>query len=96
LYEGFGLPVLEAMSLGTPVLTSREGALPEIAGDAALMVDAYDSRDIGAGLLRLSQDGGLCAELAQRGLVQSARFDMTHYRDRVSALYRSVLSGAQG
>ena len=92
LYEGFGLPVLEAMSLGTPVLTSREGALPEIAGEAALLVDPYDPRDIAAGLLRLSQEDDLCRELAHRGLDRATRFDMAQYCERVSALYRSVLS----
>lgn len=94
LYEGFGLPVLEAMSLGTAVLTSREGSLPEIAGDAALLVDAYDPRGIAAGLQRLAGSEELCAELAERGLRQAARFDMTQYRRRVADLYRSVLCGA--
>ena len=93
LYEGFGLPVLEAMSLGTAVLTSREGSLPEIAGEAALLVDPYDPSDIGAGLLRLAQDDELCAELGRRGLTQAARFGMMQYRERVSALYRTVLHG---
>ena len=87
LYEGFGLPLLEAMSLGTPVLTSREGSLPEVAGDAALFVDAYDVRDIAAGLTRLARNDGLCAELRTRGLVRAREFDMAHYRMRVASLY---------
>jgi len=93
LYEGFGLPVLEAMSLGTPVLTSQAGSLPEIAGDAALLVDPYDVRDIAAGLQRLAQSDELCAELTKRGFEQAAQFDMAHYHDRVSSLYQSVLGG---
>jgi len=76
--------------LGTPVLTSREGSLPEIAGDCAVFADAYDAGDIAAGIRRLDQDDGLRADLAQRGRHQAARFDMAAYRDRVRRLYDEV------
>ena len=92
LYEGFGLPVLEAMQLGTPVLTTREGSLDEIAGDAALFVDAYDVGSIATGLQRLATDDALCADLRQRGLVQAQRFTMACYQDRVRAMYDAVLA----
>jgi glycosyltransferase involved in cell wall biosynthesis len=95
LYEGFGLPVLEAMALGAPVLASTGGALPEVAGEAALLVDPYDPRAIAAGLRRLAAEDPdndtLRAELTARGRVQAARFGMAQYQDRLAALYRSVL-----
>lgn len=91
LYEGFGLPVLEAMLLGTPVLTSREGSTPEIAGDAALLVDPYDPGEIAAGLQRLAASDELCADLVERGLRQATLFDMAHYQDRIRDLYKVVM-----
>jgi glycosyltransferase involved in cell wall biosynthesis len=91
LSEGFGLPLLEAMSLGTPVLTSREGSLAEVGGAAALYVDAYDPRDIAAGLRRLAEDLDLCATLRAAGPIQAALFDMAHYETRVRAMYDGLL-----
>ncbi len=91
LYEGFGLPLLEAMALGTPVLTSREGALPEVGGDAALYVNAYDPRDIAAGLQRLAEDDELCASMRERGLAQAQLFGMDRYRERIGTLYAGVI-----
>ncbi|HEX2151940.1 MAG TPA: glycosyltransferase family 1 protein, partial [Stellaceae bacterium] len=66
LYEGFGLPVLEAMQLGTPVVTSRSSSLPEIAGDAALYVDPYDTYQIAQAIRTISADKELRAELSRR------------------------------
>ena len=90
LYEGFGLPMLEAMMLGTPVLTSREGSLPEVGGDAAYYVDAYEPRDIAAGLHRLATEDALCHELRALGLQRAALFDMAHYKQRVAAMYAAL------
>ena len=70
LYEGFGLPVLEAMACGTPVLTSNVSSMPEVAGQAALLVDPLSVDDIAAGLRRLSTDGNLRHSLVQRGYAQ--------------------------
>jgi glycosyltransferase involved in cell wall biosynthesis len=92
LYEGFGLPVLEAMALGTPVMTSREGSLPEVAGDAALFVDAYDPGDIGRGLERLAADNALCADLSIRGQSRAKAFDMEAYQTRLAEMYDRVLA----
>jgi glycosyltransferase involved in cell wall biosynthesis len=91
LYEGFGLPVLEAMTLGTPVVTSRESSLPEIAGDAALLVDPYDVEDIARSITTIVNDGDLRAELSRRGRTQAAKFSVERYRERIRALYASLL-----
>jgi glycosyltransferase involved in cell wall biosynthesis len=66
-YEGFGIPVLESFAVGTPVLVSRSGSLPEIAGDAALTVDADDVPATAEALLRLASDGGLRTALREKG-----------------------------
>lgn len=74
IHEGFGLPLLEAMNAGTPVLTARSSCLPEIAGDAALLVDPYSVEDIAAGLEQLYRDAGLRAALVANGQRRRAGF----------------------
>jgi glycosyltransferase involved in cell wall biosynthesis len=90
LYEGFGLPVLEAMLLGTPVVTSRTSSLPEVAGDAALYVNPYDTEDIARAIRTIVADAGLRAELVQRGKAQAELFSVERYRERVAALYQRL------
>ena len=94
--EGFGLPVLEAMQLGTPVLTSRGGALEEVAGDAGLLVDPFDVRAITAGLAALDKDAALRDRLAEAGPRRAARFSQAVYLERLEQLYARVMrDGAQ-
>lgn len=90
LYEGFGLPVLEAMSLGTPVLTSNVSSLPEVGGDAALYVDPYNSRSIMAGLAALDSDAALRQRLSAAGRVQAERFSVARYQERLTRLYEEL------
>jgi glycosyltransferase involved in cell wall biosynthesis len=91
LLEGFGLPVLEAMTVGTPVMTSNSTSLTEVAGEAALMVDPLDLGGLAAAIRRLDCDDGLCAELSARGRAQAQKFSADAYQARVRDLYRSVL-----
>jgi glycosyltransferase involved in cell wall biosynthesis len=90
LYEGFGLPVLEAMILGTPVVASGESSLPEIAGDAALFVDPYDTDAIARAIVTIVDDSDLRSELVRRGRQQAAKFSVSNYRERVGALYAAL------
>ena len=87
LYEGFGLPVLEALTLSAPVLTSRTSSLPEVTGTAALLVDPYSVGAIRQAIVRLDQDAELRGDLAARGPEQAAQFSPSAYRDRLTALY---------
>jgi glycosyltransferase involved in cell wall biosynthesis len=94
--EGFGLPALEAMQLGTPVLTSNRSSLPEVAGDAALLVDPYDVGAIARGIARLDQDDALRARLTEAGPVQADRFSPRAYLTRLRAMYAGILGQTSG
>lgn len=88
LYEGFGLPVLESMELGTPVITSDISSIPEVAGDAALLVDPYDIQSITRAIIKLDNDDGLRKEMQQKGIVQASKFSADIYQNRLAEFYR--------
>lgn len=88
LAEGFGLPVIEAMAVGTPVLTSNCGAVAEIGGDAALSVDPLDTSAIAEALRALSGDGRLRHILTEKGLRNAARYTPVAFGARLRALHR--------
>jgi glycosyltransferase involved in cell wall biosynthesis len=87
LAEGFGLPVIEAMNIGTPVMTSRLPALCETAGGAALLVDPHDVPAMAAAIARLDRDEALAATLSQAGRRRAEAFSLTAYAARLAALH---------
>jgi glycosyltransferase involved in cell wall biosynthesis len=93
LYEGFGLPPLEAMASGTPVITSNVSSLPEVVGDAALLIDPYDSAEIANAIRRVLTEPALAADLRQRGLARVKDFSWERSVARVRDIYQEVLSG---
>jgi glycosyltransferase involved in cell wall biosynthesis len=90
LYEGFGLPPLEAMACGVPVLTSRAGSLPEVVGDAALQVSPTDDDAIEAALYRLVSEPELRKALRERGLRQAQRFSWSETARQTLKVFSSV------
>ena len=90
LYEGFGLPPLEAMASGTPVVTSNVSSLPEVAGNAAELVDPYDTRSIADGIHRVLTDEGLRTDLRRRGLARAHQFSWESSVRRVREIYGQV------
>jgi len=95
LYEGFGLPVLEAMACGTPVLSSNTSALAEVCGDAAQLVDPEDGDALAAALSSLLSDGDRRAELRGRGLERAREFSWRRAAAQTLSLYREVASGGK-
>jgi glycosyltransferase involved in cell wall biosynthesis len=93
LYEGFGLPPLEAMACGTPVVCAHTSSLPEVAGDAALLVDPLDADGMATAMQQALDDEELCARLVERGFHQAARFTWRAAAQQLLAIYERVGRG---
>lgn len=91
-WEGFGLPVVEAMSQGAFVITSNVSSMPEVAGDAALLVDPHDTAAIAAAMVRVLDDGELRRIGRERSLEQAARFSWRQSAERVLRIYEDVVA----
>ncbi|MEE4208573.1 MAG: glycosyltransferase family 1 protein [Parvularcula sp.] len=93
LYEGFGLTLLEAMAGGTPVITSNLSSLPEIAGDAALLVDPNNPEAIADAVLTLAQDADLASRLRQSGRARAEQFTWARTAKQMHAIYDRAAAG---
>ena len=91
LYEGFGLPPLEAMACGTPVVTSNVSSLPEVMGDAGLMVDPRDVEALASAMGRVLGESSLRCTMVQRGLSQAQRFTWPRTAEELLRLYHEVV-----
>jgi glycosyltransferase involved in cell wall biosynthesis len=96
LCEGFGLPPLEAMAAGTPVITSNVSSLPEVVGDAALLIDPLDAGAIADATVRVLCDATLRADLSRRGLERAKQFSWERSVARTRDAYRSVVKPSRG
>lgn len=91
LYEGFGMPVLEAMACGTPVITSNVSSLPEVAGDAAILVEPMDVQAMVEAILQLRNDFTYRSQLIERGLARAKSFTWEAVARQVATVYEQVI-----
>jgi len=93
-YEGFGLPPLEAMACGTPIVVSARASLPEVVGDAGLLINPDSVEELSEALARILDDSELAAALRQRGLARAGEFSWARAAHETLAVYEKVLTGA--
>lgn len=93
--EGFGFPVLEAMTVGVPVIAANRGALPEVLGDAGLLVDPEDPDEIASAIRQMLTDDGAAAASASKGVSRSRHFDWQHTARCVYAAYQQAIEHHQ-
>jgi glycosyltransferase involved in cell wall biosynthesis len=96
LYEGFGLPPLEAMACGTPVITSDSSSLPEVVGEAGLMVPAQDPEALAEAIAMVLADPGLREDLVRKGLSRASRFTWHAAGEKLLGIYQGLYEGALG
>ena len=93
IYEGFGLPVVEAMACGRPVIAANTSSLPEVAGDAALLVDPFDVMAFRDAMERVATDHAVAADLSRRALAQAARFSWPRSAEAAMNAFRAASAG---
>ena len=91
IYEGFGLPVVESMACGTPVITSNHGALSEVAGEAAFLVDPEDIDSIAGGISELLSNEELNRNLHTAGIERAAKFSWQKTAEETLSLYKELI-----
>lgn len=92
LYEGFGLPILESMQSGCPVITSKEGSIPEIAGDSAYFVDAYSADSIAEGISKVFSNEKIRKELSKNGIENAKKFSWVETAKKTNTVYKKVFN----
>lgn len=90
LYEGFGIPLLEAMACGVPVIASKTGSIPEVAGDAALLIDPRNGKELKESMLNLLNDEGLRSELIRQGFRQHQKFSWKKTAEETLGIYETI------
>ncbi|MGB9641900.1 MAG: glycosyltransferase family 4 protein [Candidatus Ratteibacteria bacterium] len=91
-YEGFGLPVLEAMACGCPVIASSKSSLPEIVGNAGILINPYSEQELSSAILTLHQDKNLQKELKEKGIKQAKKFSWAECARKTIEVYKNIVS----